>query len=74
MAACAYIHPGHHNIYAHSTDPYDPMSTNEEAWHSKTLSFAIEQGGLVKFVVCGGSDKESTYTRWALVKAEDECK
>jgi len=51
QAACAFVLPGEHFIYAESYDPYDLSSKDPKAWSSNKINFALEKGKMAEFEV-----------------------
>ena len=68
QAACVFVPPGSHFVYAESYDPYDPSSKDPKAWLSNRINFNLEKGKRAQFELRRSDD--STENRWLLIRVE----
>jgi hypothetical protein len=68
QAACAFISPGNHFIYAESYDPYDPNSKDPKAWLSNKIIFILEKGEMAEFEIRKAFDAEEN--QWKIIRVK----
>lgn len=58
QAACAYVEPGDHFVYAVSPNPYDPNLKDAQAWKSNKMNFTLGTGKIAEFEVTKGMNEK----------------
>jgi hypothetical protein len=68
QAACAFVSPEEHFIYAESYDPYNPASKDSKAWLSNKITFVLEKGKIAEFEIRNSSNEEGN--QWEISKVK----
>lgn len=68
QAACAFISPGNHYLYAESYDPYDPNNKNPKAWLSNKITVVLEKGEMAEIEIRRAEDTKES--KWDITKVK----
>ena len=68
QAACVFISPGNHFIYAESYNPYNPNPENPKAWLSNKITFILEKGEMAEFEIRKAFDTKEK--QWEIIRVE----
>ena len=73
QAACGFVAAGRHRLWVQSRDPYDPTSTDPEAWKSDPLTIAVGANERVELEVCGLA-RNGAYATWVIRRSTGTCR